>query len=143
MRAVIQRVTRAAARVDGAIVGQITEPGLVVLVAVTHHDGIVQVEHTARKIADMRILHDERSPVEAGAPVLVISQFTLYADVSKGRRPTWNDAAPRMAAKPLLDALVDALIGHGLTVATGVFGAQMEIEMVADGPVTIVLESVP
>jgi len=137
----VQRVSRATVRVDDNVVGQIAEPGLVVLVGVTHGDGIVQVEYIARKVADLRILHGDRSPADISAPVLVVSQFTLYGDVRKGRRPTWNAAAPRAIAEPLIEALVDALLGHGLRVQTGEFGADMAVEMVGDGPVTIVLDS--
>lgn len=143
MRAVVQRVTRAAVRVDGEVVGAIDRPGLLALVGVTPGDGPAQVELVARKIAELRILRDERSAVEAGAPVLVVSQFTLYADVRKGRRPTWNAAAPGPVAEPLVDAVVAALRGRGLEVATGRFGADMAVELVNDGPVTILVESVP
>ncbi|UZN02796.1 D-aminoacyl-tRNA deacylase [Cellulomonas sp. S1-8] len=143
MRAVVQRVTRAAVRVDGEVVGAIDRPGLLALVGVTPGDGPAQVEVVARKIAELRILRDERSAVEVGAPVLVVSQFTLYADVRKGRRPTWNAAAPGAVAEPLVDAVVAALRGRGLEVATGRFGADMAVELVNDGPVTILVESVP
>lgn len=143
MRAVVQRVTRAAVRVDGEVVGEITRPGLLALVGVTPGDGAAQVEVVARKIAELRILRDERSAVDAGAPVLVVSQFTLYADVRKGRRPTWNAAAPGPVAEPLVDAVVAALRARGLEVATGRFGADMQVELVNDGPVTILVESAP
>lgn len=143
MRAVVQRVTRASVRVTGEVVGAFDEPGLVVLVGVTDGDGPAQVEYIARKVAALRILRDERSAAEAGAPVLVISQFTLYGDVRKGRRPTWNAAAPGPVAQPLVEAVVEALRGHGLRVETGVFGADMAVELVNDGPVTILLESAP
>ncbi len=143
MRAVVQRVTRASVRVAGEVVGAFDEPGLVVLVGVTDGDGPAQVEYLARKVADLRIMRHERSAAEVGAPVLVVSQFTLYADVRKGRRPTWNAAAPGPVAQPLVDAVVEALRGHGLQVQTGVFGADMAVELVNDGPVTILLESAP
>ncbi|KSW30319.1 D-aminoacyl-tRNA deacylase [Cellulomonas sp. B6] len=143
MRAVVQRVTRAAVRVDGQVVGKIDRPGLLALVGVTPGDGPAQVEVVARKIAELRILRDERSAVDAGAPVLVVSQFTLYADVRKGRRPTWNAAAPGPVAEPLVDAVVAALRERGLEVATGRFGADMAVELVNDGPVTILVESAP
>ncbi|WP_046529299.1 MULTISPECIES: D-aminoacyl-tRNA deacylase [Cellulomonas] len=143
MRAVVQRVTRAAVRVDGEVVGRIDRPGLLALVGVTPGDGPAQVEVVARKIAELRILRDERSAVDAGAPVLVVSQFTLYADVRKGRRPTWNAAAPGPVAEPLVDAVVAALRARGLEVATGRFGADMAVELVNDGPVTILVESAP
>jgi D-aminoacyl-tRNA deacylase len=140
MRAVVQRVTRAAVRVGGEVVGEIDRPGLVALVGVTPGDGPAQVELVARKIAELRILRDERSAVEVGAPVLVVSQFTLYADTRKGRRPTWNAAAPGPVAEPLVDQVVEALRARGLEVATGRFGADMAVELVNDGPVTLVIE---
>ena len=141
MRAVVQRVTRASVTVDGVVVGRIDEPGLLVLVGVTHDDGPAQVELVARKVAELRVLRDERSAVDAGAPVLVVSQFTLYADTRKGRRPTWNAAAPGPVAEPLVDAVVAALRQRGLRVETGAFGADMAVELVNDGPVTLVLEA--
>ncbi|WP_017177457.1 D-aminoacyl-tRNA deacylase [Actinomyces timonensis] len=141
MRAVLQRVTRAAVRVDGDVVGEISRPGLMVLVGATHDDGPAQVATIARKIADLRLLDGELSVTDAGAPVLVVSQFTLYGDARKGRRPTWNAAAPGPVAEPLVDAVVEDLRGRGLEVATGRFGADMRIEMEADGPVTILLEA--
>lgn len=141
MRAVIQRAARASVTVAGEVVSSFEGPGLVVLVGVTHDDGPEQVELVARKIADLRILRHERSALEVGAPVIVVSQFTLYADVRKGRRPTWNAAAPGPVAEPLVDAVVEALRARGLTVGTGVFGADMAVELVNDGPVTIVLDT--
>ena len=126
---------------DGAVVGRIDRPGLVVLLGVTHDDGARQVEQIARKIAELRILRDERSAVEVNAPILVISQFTLYGDVRKGRRPTWNAAAPGEVAEPIVADVVAALGARGLEVATGVFGADMAVELVNDGPVTILLEA--
>ncbi len=139
----MQRVTRAAVRVDGEVVGAVDRPGLLALVGVTPGDGPAQVELVARKIAELRILRDERSAVEVGAPVLVVSQFTLYGDTRKGRRPTWNAAAPGAVAEPLVEAVVAALRARGLEVATGRFGADMQVELVNDGPVTILLESTP
>jgi D-tyrosyl-tRNA(Tyr) deacylase len=129
--------------VAGEIVGSFEGQGLVVLVGVTPGDGAAQVEHIARKIAELRILRDERSVSEVGAPVLVVSQFTLYGDARKGRRPTWNAAAPGPVAEPLVEAVVADLRGRGLTVETGVFGADMAVELVNDGPVTLLLESTP
>lgn len=143
MRAVVQRVTRASVTVAGRVVGAVDRPGLLVLVGVTPGDGPEQAEYVARKVADLRILRDERSAADVGAPVLVVSQFTLYADVRKGRRPTWNAAAPGPVAEPLVGAVADALRARGLEVATGEFGADMAVELVNDGPVTILLESVP
>ncbi len=143
MRAVVQRVARASVSVDGEVVGAIDRPGLVALVGVTPGDGPAQVELVARKIADLRILRGELSATDAGAPVLVVSQFTLYGDTRKGRRPTWNAAAPGPVAEPLVDAVVDALRARGLEVATGRFGADMQVELVNDGPVTLLVESDP
>ncbi|GIG30321.1 D-aminoacyl-tRNA deacylase [Cellulomonas marina] len=143
MRAVVQRVLRASVTVGDEVVGAVDRPGLLVLVGVTPGDGPAQVAHVARKVAELRILRDERSALEAGAPVLVVSQFTLYADTRKGRRPTWNAAAPGPVAEPLVQAVVDDLRGRGLEVATGRFGADMAVELVNDGPVTILLESAP
>ena len=143
MRAVVQRVTRASVTVDGKVVGAIDRPGLVALVGVTSGDGPAQVDLIARKIAELRILRDEQSVSDVGAPVLVVSQFTLYADTRKGRRPTWNGAAPGSIAEPLVEAVANALRSRGLEVATGVFGADMAVELVNDGPVTILLESRP
>lgn len=141
MRAVIQRVRRAAVVVEGETVGEITEPGLFVLVGVGHDDGPAEVELIARKVADLRLLEGERSVTDAGAPVLVVSQFTLLADTRKGRRPSWNAAAPGDIAEPVVAQVVSALRDRGLTIATGRFGAHMDIEIVADGPVTIVVDS--
>lgn len=143
MRAVVQRASRASVTVDGAVVGAFDGEGLVVLVGVTPGDGPDQVEYLARKIAELRVLRGERSAAEAGAPVLVVSQFTLYGDARKGRRPTWNAAAPGPVAEPLVDAVVADLRARGLAVATGVFGADMAVELVNDGPVTLLLESAP
>ncbi|UNX54518.1 D-aminoacyl-tRNA deacylase [Georgenia sp. TF02-10] len=140
MRAVLQRVTRAAVRVDGEVVGRIDAPGLVALVGVTHDDGPAQVSRLARKIAELRILREEASVLDAGAPVLLVSQFTLYADVRKGRRPTWNRAAPAPVAEPLVEAVAADLRGRGVPVATGRFGADMALELVNDGPVTVLVE---
>lgn len=150
MRAVLQRVNRAAVLVDGEVVGQITRPGLLALVGATHDDGPAQVETVARKIAELRLFGGpgpdgdqpghEVSVSDLGAPVLVVSQFTLYADVRKGRRPSWNQAAPGPVAEPLVEAVVAALRQRGLEVATGRFGADMRIDMEADGPVTILVE---
>lgn len=141
MRAVIQRVRRAAVVVDGETVGEITEPGLFVLVGVGHDDGPAEVELISRKIADLRLLDGEQSVTDAGAPVLVVSQFTLLADTRKGRRPSWNAAAPGDVAEPAVAQVVSALRARGLEVATGRFGAHMEIESIADGPVTIIVDS--
>ncbi|NNU26095.1 D-aminoacyl-tRNA deacylase [Isoptericola sediminis] len=141
MRAVVQRVTRASVTVDGEVVGTIDRPGLVALVGVTHDDGPADVATIARKIADLRILRGERSAADEGAPVLVVSQFTLYGDARKGRRPTWQAAAPGPVAEPLVDAVVADLRGRGLEVASGAFGADMAVDLVNDGPVTMLLET--
>jgi len=140
VRTVLQRVDGAAVHVDGEQVGGFTGPGLVALVGVTHTDGPAEIDKTARKIADLRILRDERSVLEEHAPVLVISQFTLHADVRKGRRPSWNAAAPADVAEPVVEAVVAALRERGVHVETGRFGADMRVSLVNDGPVTIVLD---
>jgi D-tyrosyl-tRNA(Tyr) deacylase len=140
VRAVLQRVSRAAVLVAGETVGEIDRSGLVALIGVTHGDGPDQVAAMARKISELRILRDERSVLDAGAPVLVVSQFTLYADTRKGRRPSWNGAAPGEVAEPVVDAVVHALRERGVEVATGRFGAMMEVSMVGDGPVTLVVD---
>jgi len=141
MRAVLQRVTRASVTVDGEVVGRIDEPGLVVLVGITHDDGPEQIAWTARKIRDLRMLRDERSVAEQDAPVLVISQFTLYGDARKGRRPTWSAAAPGEISEPAYEALCTELETLGTRVERGVFGAQMEVSLTGDGPFTLTLES--
>lgn len=140
MRTVLQRVTRARVVVGGVVVGEISRPGLLALVGVTHDDGPEQVERTARKIAELRILREEQSVVDTGAPVLVVSQFTLYGDTRKGRRPSWTAAAPGPVAEPLVDGVVTALRQRGIEVATGTFGADMEVSLVNDGPVTLVVD---
>jgi D-tyrosyl-tRNA(Tyr) deacylase len=140
VRAVLQRVTSASVSVAGEVVGAIDRPGLVALVGVTHGDGPDQVAAMARKISELRILRDERSVLDDQAPVLVVSQFTLYADTRKGRRPSWNNAAPSPVAEPLVDAVVAALRARGAEVATGRFGAMMEVTLVNDGPVTLVVD---
>lgn len=142
MKAVIQRVTHASVDVDGRTVGAIHEPGLCVLIGVTHDDDAQQVETVARKIATLRIMRDEKSVTDLSAPVLVISQFTLYGDARKGRRPTWNQAAPGPVAEPLVAAVVEELRHtHGLHVETGEFGADMAVSLTNDGPVTLIVEA--
>jgi len=140
MRAVLQRVTSASVTVDDEVVGRIDRPGLLALVAVTHDDGPEQVATMARKIAQLRILADERSVVEENAPVLVVSQFTLYGRTVKGRRPSWSDAAPGPVAEPLVDAVADALRDMEIEVATGRFGAYMQVSLVNDGPFTVIVD---
>ncbi|MDO5495421.1 MAG: D-aminoacyl-tRNA deacylase [bacterium] len=141
MRAVLQRVASAAVLVEGEVVGEISRPGLLALVGVTHDDDEARARVVARKIAELRILRGEESCESAGAPVLVVSQFTLYGSTRKGRRPSWSAAAPGPVAEPLVDAVAGALRERGLEVATGRFGAMMEIHMVADGPVTVLVEA--
>jgi D-aminoacyl-tRNA deacylase len=141
MRAVLQRVSRASVRVDGNVVGRLDGPGIVVLVGVTHDDGPAEVEWLARKVRELRIMREERSIAELDAPVLVVSQFTLYGDAHKGRRPTWAAAAPSTVAEPLYDALCAELERLGTPVQRGVFGSQMSLELVNDGPVTVMLDS--
>lgn len=141
MRAVVQRASTASVEVAGTIEGLLARPGLVVLVGVTHQDTPAAAAALARKIYHLRILQGERSCAETGAPLLVISQFTLYADTAKGRRPTWQAAAPRSIAEPLVSAFADELRGLGAEVQTGVFGADMKVMLVNDGPVTLILEA--
>ena len=140
MRAVVMRVTRASVTVGDEVVGEIKEPGLLVLLGITHSDGPEQVDTMARKLHELRILNDEQSCASTGAPLLVVSQFTLYGDSRKGRRPTWTKAAPGSVAEPLVDAVVDTLRARGATVATGRFGADMAVESVNDGPFTVLVE---
>ncbi len=141
MRAVVQRVTQAAITADGRVVASIAECGLVVLLGVTHSDTASAASALARKIYQLRILAGEKSCADTGAPLLVISQFTLYADTSKGRRPTWLGAAPGPVAEPLVGAFVAALRALGARVQTGVFGADMQVSLVNDGPVTLILDA--
>lgn len=140
MRAVVQRVSQASVTVDGQTVGAISEPGLLVLVGVTHDDTAEKAAKLAAKLWGLRILEGEKSCSDVSAPLLVISQFTLYADTRKGRRPTWQAAAPGPVAEPLVEAVVSSLRGLGADVQTGVFGADMKVSLVNDGPVTIILE---
>ncbi len=141
MRAVVQRVLSASVAVDGKDVGSIRGPGLLVLLGVTHDDGPAEVAWMARKVWDLRIMRDEKSASDLGAPVLVVSQFTLYGDARKGRRPTWIAAAPGPVSEPLYLAFCTALRGLGATVAEGSFGADMQVGSVNDGPVTMILET--
>jgi D-tyrosyl-tRNA(Tyr) deacylase len=141
MRLVVQRVTSARVEVDDRVVGAIDRPGLVILVGVTHDDQPATAERLAEKVWTLRILHGERSCQEEDAPILVVSQFTLYADTRKGRRPSWSAAAPRAASEPLIEAFVSSLRIRGAEVATGVFGANMLVGLTNDGPVTLILDS--
>jgi D-tyrosyl-tRNA(Tyr) deacylase len=140
MRAVVQRVDGASVVVDGETVGAIEGEGLCVLVGVTHDDTEEKADRLARKLWSLRLRHDVKSCSDTGAPLLVISQFTLYGDARKGRRPTWNAAAPGEVAEPLVDEVVARLRALGATVATGRFGAQMRVGLTNDGPFTVLLE---
>ncbi|SHK24496.1 D-tyrosyl-tRNA(Tyr) deacylase [Nocardiopsis flavescens] len=140
MRSVVQRVSHASVTVDGEVVGEITRPGLMALVGVTHTDTGAEAARLARKLWTLRILEGELSCSDAGAPLLVVSQFTLYGDARKGRRPTWQAAAPGPVAEPLVDAVVEELRELGATVATGVFGAKMSVGLTNEGPFTVLLE---
>jgi len=141
VRAVVQRVREAAVEVDGEVVGAIDGPGLLVYLGVTHDDGPAQIDWMARKIWGLRILPEERSAADLGAPILIVSQFTLYGDARKGRRPSWTAAAPRPVAEPAYDAVCLALQAMGAAVERGVFGAEMLVSSVNDGPVTVWLET--
>ncbi len=141
MRAVIQRVLQASVAVDGKDVAVLPAPGLLVLLGVTHGDGPSEVDWLARKTWGLRILEGERSASDVDAPVLVVSQFTLHADARKGRRPSWSAAAPASVSEPLYEAFCDALAGLGAHVERGVFGADMAVSLVNDGPVTLVLDT--
>lgn len=141
MRVVVQRASRCSVTVDGDVLAAFDGPSLVALVGVTHTDTPAQAKAVASKVAGLRILDGERSVLDDDAPVLVISQFTLYGDVRKGRRPSWTAAAPGVVAEPLLDAVVAELRALGVTVGTGRFGADMQVELVNDGPVTIVYDA--
>jgi D-tyrosyl-tRNA(Tyr) deacylase len=136
----VQRVSQASVTVDGRIVGAIEEPGLLVLVGVTHDDTAEAAKKLAAKLWGLRILDGEKSCSDLGAPLLVISQFTLYADTNKGRRPSWNNAAPGPVAEPLVDAVTRELRNLGARVETGVFGADMKVALVNDGPITIIID---
>ena len=154
MRAVVQRCRGASVTVDRVVVGGFDGPGLVILVGVTHDDTAVRAARLADKAYDLRIFGPEHagtepaaegsprelSAADLGLPLLVISQFTLYADTRKGRRPTWDAAAPRPVAEPLVQAVVDRLRERGAHVETGVFGADMQVALTNDGPITVLLE---
>lgn len=140
MRAIVQRVTQASVSVEGATVGAIDQPGLCVLLGVTHSDGLAQAQAMASKIANLRILRGERSALNVGAPLLVISQFTLYGDTRQGRRPSWSAAAPSQHAQPLVETVIEQLRSLGLSVSTGIFGASMQVSLTNDGPFTVTVE---
>lgn len=139
MRAVVQTVSRASVTVDDEVVGEIAD-GLLVLVGVTHSDTVETAALVARKVHELRILDGEKSASDVGVPLLVVSQFTLYGDARKGRRPTWQAAAPAEVAEPLLTAFVQALRDRGAKVETGRFRAHMLVESVNVGPITVILE---
>jgi D-tyrosyl-tRNA(Tyr) deacylase len=142
MRVLVQRVSSATVSVDGRVVGAI-EPdgqGLLAFVGVTHTDGVENAQRLAEKLWKLRILEDEKSASDVNAPILAVSQFTLYADTAKGRRPSWNAAAPGAVAQPLVAAFSEQLRALGAHVETGVFGAHMRVELNNDGPVTLLLE---
>jgi D-tyrosyl-tRNA(Tyr) deacylase len=139
VRAVVQTVSRAGVTVDGTVVGAITD-GLLVLVGVTHTDTPTLADTLARKVFELRILDEEKSAAETGAPLLVVSQFTLYGETRKGRRPSWTAAAPAEVAESLVTAFVEALRGRGALVETGRFRAHMLVESVNVGPRTVLVE---
>jgi D-aminoacyl-tRNA deacylase len=144
MRVLVQRVRSASVTVDGEVVGKIapeTGQGLLALVGVTHSDTKKTATTLANKLWSLRILDDERSASDVGAPILVVSQFTLYADTRKGRRPSWSAAAPGPVAEPLVEAFAEQLRVLGAEVATGAFGARMQVALVNEGPVTLLLEA--
>lgn len=141
MRVVLQRVTKASVRVDGQVVGEISEPGLVALVGITHSDTPETVEKLASKTWNLRLLEGEKSCADLDAPILAVSQFTLYGDPKKGRRPSWSQAAPGDISEPLFDQYVEYLKSWGATVETGQFGADMQVELINDGPFTLILDS--
>ncbi|MET8014202.1 D-aminoacyl-tRNA deacylase [Streptomyces sp. NPDC005271] len=140
MRAVVQRVNGASVVVDGETVGEIVGQGLCALVGVTHDDTPEKAAQLARKLWSLRILQDEKSCSDVAAPLLVISQFTLYGDARKGRRPTWNAAAPGAVAEPLVEEVVARLRELGAQVETGRFGADMKVSLTNDGPFTVIVE---
>ena len=142
MRVLVQRVSSATVSVDGREVGAIRPDGqgLLAFVGVTHSDDTDTARRLAEKLWNLRILDDQRSAADVDTPILVISQFTLYADTAKGRRPSWNAAAPGPVAEPLVAAFAEALRALGACVETGVFGANMQVELLNDGPVTVLLE---
>ena len=141
MKAVLQRALHAQVTVEGEVVGSIDRPGLVALVGVHREDTSDDAAKLARRIATLKILSGERSLIDEGAPVLVVSQFTLQARTRKGTKPSWSDAAPGPVAEPLVEEVVSHLRGYGLEVATGEFGAMMEVALVNSGPFTIIVDT--
>lgn len=140
MRAVVQRVSSASVTVGGSVVGALSSPGLLVYLGITHSDDPATADWMARKVWNLRILRDEQAAGDVSAPVLVVSQFTLYGDARKGRRPTWEAAAPASVSEPLYDAVCSRLVELGARVERGVFGAEMLVTAVNDGPFTVLLE---
>ena len=142
MRVLVQRVSSARVSVDGQVVGAVRPDtqGLLAFVGVTHTDDVDTAQRLAERLWHLRILDDELSPADVSAPILVVSQFTLYANTAKGRRPSWNAAAPAAVAEPLVAAFAEALRRLGAHVETGAFGAHMQVELINDGPVTVLLE---
>ncbi|MEE9243594.1 MAG: D-aminoacyl-tRNA deacylase [Mycobacterium sp.] len=142
MRVLVQRVISARVTAEGDLTGEIHPDGqgLLALVGVTHTDALDKAQRMAEKLWKLRILDDELSASDVAAPILVVSQFTLYGNTAKGRRPTWNAAAPAVVAEPLVDAFAKALTDLGAQVQTGAFGAHMQVELINDGPVTVLLE---
>jgi D-tyrosyl-tRNA(Tyr) deacylase len=142
MRVLVQRVASAAVSVDGRVVGELRPvgQGLLAFVGVTHDDDVDKARRLAEKLWQIRILDGQQSASDINAPIMVVSQFTLYADTAKGRRPSWNAAAPGAVAEPLVAVFVQTLRTLGADVETGIFGADMRVELVNDGPVTILLE---
>lgn len=141
VRAVVQRVGRAAVEVDGTVVGALGGPGLLVLLGVTTADTSAEAARLAEKIFGLRMLEDEKSCSDTGAPLLVVSQFTLYGDVRKGRRPGWSAAAPRVVSEPLYEEFMDRLRDLGAHVEHGVFGEHMEVSLVNSGPFTLIVDT--
>jgi D-tyrosyl-tRNA(Tyr) deacylase len=137
---VVARVLSANVTVDGSVVGEIDEPGLLVLLGIATGDSASTADTMARKLHELRVLRDEQSCATTGAPLLVVSQFTLYGDTRKGRRPSWTAAARPEAAEPLVDAVVGALRARGARVETGRFGAAMTVTSSNDGPFTVIVE---
>lgn len=141
MKAVLQVVSRASVEVEGAIVGEIKEPGLLVLLGVTHEDTPALAAKLAAKVWRLRMLEGEKSCEDRGAPLLVISQFTLYGDVRKGRRPGWTKAAPGAVSEPLYEEFIAQLRVLGARVESGIFGAMMEVSLVNSGPYTLIVDT--
>lgn len=141
MRAVVQRVTKARVSVDGETLGELDRPGLVVLLGIGHQDSEPIGRKLASKVWELRIFDGQLSASDLSAPILVVSQFTLYADTKKGRRPSWSAAAPGAVSEPLVDAFVASLRDLGARVSTGRFGAQMQVELTNDGPMTLIIDT--